>query len=85
MSVKPMMPSNMPMQTCFHSRFKGNRLIISLDHDDTGREATQKLIDFFEDYNNRHPNHKYQYDVCVFPEEYHDINDYWKAKVFQIK
>ena len=68
-----------------HARFKGNRLIISLDHDDTGREATQKLIDFFEDYNNRHPNHKYQYDVCIYPEEYHDINDYWKAKVFQTK
>lgn len=65
-----------------HSRFKTQRFLISLDHDDGGRKATQKLIDFFEDYNKRNPMQPYRYDVADFPEKFHDINDYWVSKVF---
>ena len=39
-------------------------------------------MDFFEDYNRRNPMHPYRYDVVNFPEEFHDINDYWVSKVF---
>ena len=65
-----------------HNRFKSQRFLISLDHDDGGRKATQELMDFFEDYNRRNPMHPYRYDVVNFPEEFHDINDYWVSKVF---
>lgn len=64
------------------SRFKTQRFLISLDHDDGGRKATQELIDFFEDYNRRNPMNQYMYDVVNFPEQFHDINDYWVSKVF---
>lgn len=65
-----------------HNRFKTQRFLISLDHDDGGRKATQELVDFFEDYNRRNPIHPYRYDVVNFPEQFHDINDYWVSKVF---
>ena len=65
-----------------HNRFKSQRFLISLDHDDGGRKATQKLIDFFEDYNKRNPMQLYRYEVVDFPEQFHDINDYWVSKVF---
>ena len=65
-----------------HNRFKTQRFLISLDHDDGGRKATQELVDFFEDYNRRNPMHPYRYDVVNFPEQFHDINDYWVSKVF---
>ena len=59
------------------------KLIIAFDHDEAGRKATQELITFFEDYNNRNPKRKYQYHVCKYSQQFHDINDYWKLKVFQ--
>lgn len=59
------------------------KLIIAFDHDEAGRKATNELITFFEDYNNRNPNRKYQYNVCNYPHQFHDINDYWVSKVFQ--
>lgn len=65
-----------------HNRFKTQRFLISLDHDEGGRKATQELVDFFEDYNRRNPMHPYRYDVVNFPEQFHDINDYWVSKVF---
>lgn len=64
-----------------HSRFKRNKMIISLDHDEAGSNTTQKLIDFFEDYNNRNSKHPYQYGVCQYPQQFHDINDYWVSKI----
>lgn len=66
-----------------HSRYKKNRFVISLDHDEAGRTATQKLIEFFEDYNGKNPTHPYGYSVCQYPEKFHDINDYWVSKVFK--
>ncbi len=64
-----------------HSRYKKNKLVISLDHDEAGEKATQKLVDFFEAYNQQHPNHPYQYGVCQYPQQFHDINDYWVSKI----
>lgn len=65
-----------------HSRFKRNRLIISLDHDEAGEIATQRLVDFFEAYNQQHPKHSsYEYGICQYPEKFHDINDYWVSKI----
>lgn len=64
-----------------HSRFKRNRLIISLDHDEAGEKATQKLVDFFEAYNEQHPKYPYEYGVCQYPQQFHDINDYWVSKI----
>ena len=66
-----------------HNRFKTQRFLISLDHDKGGRQATQELMDFFEDYNRRKPMQPYRYDVVNFPEQFHDINDYWVSKVFK--
>ena len=65
-----------------NNRFKTQRFLISLDHDDGGRKATQELVDFFEDYNRRNPKNPYRYDIVDFPEQFHDINDYWVSKVF---
>lgn len=64
-----------------HSRYKKNKLVISLDHDEAGEKATQRLVDFFEAYNQQHPNHPYQYGVCQYPQQFHDINDYWVSKI----
>lgn len=64
-----------------HSRYKKNRFVISLDHDEAGEKATQKLVDFFEAYNQQHPNHPYKYGVCQYPQQFHDINDYWVSKI----
>lgn len=58
------------------------RFVISLDHDNWGQRASQELIQFFEAYNQNTKRYKYQYAVCHYAEQYHDINDYWKAKVF---
>ena len=63
------------------SCLKRNKLIISLDHDKAGKQATQKLSNFFEDYNSRNPKHPYLYGVCRYPEQFHDINDYWVSKI----
>lgn len=64
-----------------HSRYKKDKLVISLDHDEAGEKATQKLVDFFEAYNQQHPNHPYKYGVCQYPQQFHDINDYWVSKI----
>ncbi len=66
-----------------HFRYKKNRFVISLDHDEAGEKATQKLVNFFQAYNQQHPKHPYQYGICQYPQQFHDINDYWVAKVFQ--
>ncbi len=64
--------------------FYNERFVISLDHDRSGEEATKELIQFFEAYNSQSPyKYQYRYDVCKYAEQYHDINDYWKAKVFR--
>lgn len=64
-----------------HSRYKKNKLVISLDHDEAGEKATRRLVNFFETYNQQHPNHPYQYGVCQYPQQFHDINDYWVSKI----
>lgn len=64
-----------------HSRYKKNKLVISLDHDEAGEKATQKLVDFFEAYNQQHQNHQYQYGICQYSQQFHDINDYWVSKI----
>lgn len=66
-----------------HGHYKNNRFVISLDHDEAGKKATQRLVDFFEAYNTQHPKHSYKYGTCEYPKQYHDINDYWVSKVFK--
>lgn len=56
--------------------------VISFDHDKGGEMAKQKLLDFFQAYNQQHPKYPYQYSVCKYPDTCHDINDYWRDKVF---
>lgn len=56
--------------------------VISFDHDEGGEKAKQKLLDFFQTYNQQHPKYPYQYSVCKYPDTCHDINDYWIDKVF---
>lgn len=63
--------------------YHNERFVISLDHDRGGQEAAQELIQFFETYNQGAKRYKYRYDICNYAEQYHDINDYWKAKVFR--
>lgn len=57
--------------------------VISFDHDKTGKQAEQELIEFFETWNKQNPKRPYAYSVCKYPDQYHDINDYWKDKVFK--
>ncbi|MDD6631891.1 MAG: toprim domain-containing protein [Lachnobacterium sp.] len=57
--------------------------VISFDHDKGGEMAKQKLLDFFQAYNQQHLKYPYKYSVCKYPEDFHDINDYWKDKVFR--
>ena len=60
------------------------RFIICFDHDEAGRKATQELKDFFEAYNQKSPRiQKYNYAICDYPQQFHDINDYWKSRVFK--
>ena len=58
------------------------RFVICFDHDEAGRKATQELKEFFEAYN-QNPSHRYKYSyaVCDYPEQFHDINDYWKSRI----
>lgn len=59
------------------------KFVICFDHDEAGRKATQELKNFFEAYN-QNPGHRYKYSyaVCDYSEQFHDINDYWKSRVF---
>lgn len=57
--------------------------VISFDHDKGGEMAKQKLLDFFQAYNQQHLKYPYKYSVCKYPKDFHDINDYWKDKVFR--
>ena len=57
--------------------------VISFDHDKAGKQAEQELIEFFETWNKQNPKRHYAYSVCKYPSQYHDINDYWKDKVFK--
>ena len=60
------------------------RFVICFDHDDAGRKATQELKKFFESYNqNPFHRYKYSYGVCDYPQQFHDINDYWVSKVLE--
>lgn len=59
------------------------KFVISFDHDKAGEDAAKELIQFFKDYNLQHSNRHYEYGVCQYPQQFHDINDYWKSKVFQ--
>ena len=64
--------------------FYDERFVICFDYDEAGRKATQEMKDFFEAYNQNPSNrHKYSYAVCHYPEQFKDINDYWKSKVFK--
>lgn len=59
------------------------RFVICFDHDEAGRKATEELNGFFEEYNQNPPNNqKYDYAILDYPQEFHDINDYWKSRVF---
>lgn len=60
------------------------RFVLCFDHDEAGREATQEMKCFFESYN-QNPGHRYKYSyaVCDYPQQFHDINDYWASRVFQ--
>ncbi len=59
------------------------RFVICFDHDEAGEKATRELKDFFESYN-QNPSHRYKYSyaVCDYQQEFHDMNDYWKSRVF---
>lgn len=62
----------------YHEKF-----VICFDHDEAGRKATQELKEFFEAYNQNPPYRcKYRYAVCDYPQQFHDINDYWVSRVF---
>ena len=62
---------------------RNERFVICFDHDKAGRKATQEMKDFFESYNQNPSNrYKYNYGVCDYPQQFHDINDYWMSKVF---
>lgn len=58
------------------------RFVICFDHDDAGGKAVEELKDFFESYN-QNPSHRYKYSyaVCDYPQQFHDINDYWKSRI----
>lgn len=62
---------------------KSDRFILALDHDEAGEKAQKKLVDYFENHNSKKKYHHYNYQICKFPEEYNDVNDYWKDKVFK--
>ena len=64
-----------------YKRMKKWEWVISFDHDAGGEKAKQKLLDFFQAYNQQHPKYPYQYAVCKYPDTFHDINDYWKDKL----
>lgn len=67
-----------------YSPYHKDRFILSFDNDEGGKRGTQELVDFFESYNQNPSNrYKYRYAVCRYPEQFKDINDYWKSKVFQ--
>lgn len=58
------------------------RFVICFDHDEAGRKATEELKGFFEAYNQNPPSkQKYDYAVLNYPQEFHDINDYWKSRI----
>lgn len=66
-----------------HAPHCNERFIICFDHDDAGRKATQELKGFFEEYNQDPLRRlKYDYTACDYPQEFHDINDYWKSRIF---
>lgn len=59
-----------------------HEFIIAFDHDDAGEKATRELIDFFEEdkLTARVP---IKYNVCNFPKEFKDINEYWISRVYE--
>ncbi len=60
------------------------RFVICFDHDESGQRATKELADFFDAYTPIPPRKwRYDYAVCSYPQQFHDINDYWVSKVFQ--
>ncbi len=62
------------------------RFVLCFDHDEAGRKVTQEMKQFFEAYNQNPSNrYKYSYAVCDYPQQFHDINDYWVSRVFQKK
>lgn len=64
--------------------YYNERFVICFDHDEAGRKATQELKEFFEAYNQNPCNrYNYSYAVCDYPQQFHDINDYWKSRVFK--
>ena len=66
-----------------HVPHRNERFTICFDHDEAGRKATEELKGFFESYNqNPLKKQRYGYAVCNYPQEFHDINDYWKSRVF---
>ena len=62
-------------------RFHPN-IYLSLDNDAAGLNATQKLIDFFVEYNKNHKK-QYRYAKVNIPEKFKDINEYWVDKFNQ--
>lgn len=63
----------------YHPR-RGQKFIMAFDHDKSGEKATKRMIEFFEQYNKEH-KYPYHYSTCNYPEQFHDINDYWISKV----
>ncbi|MCM1235820.1 MAG: toprim domain-containing protein [Ruminococcus flavefaciens] len=60
------------------------KFVTCFDHDAAGRKAAQELKGFFESYN-KNPCHRYKYShaACDYPQQFHDINDYWVSRVFR--
>lgn len=65
-----------------YCQLKKWEFVISFDHDAAGAKATKDLSNFFYIYNALNPKRKYTYAVCRYPDNFHDINDYWKDKLF---
>lgn len=60
--------------------------VIAFDHDKGGEKATRELIEMFDQYNQaqKHKTKQIQYRTCNYPMEFHDINDYWKFRVYGV-
>lgn len=68
-------------EQCYVPRYN-QKIYLSLDNDAAGLNATQKLIDFFVEYNKNHKK-QYRYAKVNISEKFKDINEYWVDKFNQ--
>ena len=66
---------------CYVPRYN-QKIYLSLDNDAAGLNTTQKLINFFDEYNKTHKK-QYRYAKVNIPGKFKDINEYWVDKFNQ--